>query len=306
VIGGTAAVAQPLVAAHGLAVRYGRGETVLHDVDLAVESGQIVALLGPNGSGKSSLLRALSGDLVPSRGSVHRAAPYGYAADDAVHVDALTVRTNAEWFARACGGAPAVTALPPLLAAFGLDPWQARPAGELSFGGRRKLALVQALAHEPPLVLLDEPTVGLDPDAVLALLDRLRATATAGGAVVFAANDLARAGEVATRVVFLRAGRIVADAPPDALLRQVRGTVRFEIDLAGEAPPVLFDDDVEAAAVAGGFVLDAASTAALPGVCRALEDAGARILAIRVHEVDLTDAWRAITGDAWQVEPVDR
>lgn len=290
---------RPHIAARGIRVAYRRGPAVLEGVDITAAPGEIVALLGPNGSGKSTLLRALAGDLPVSAGAIERTGPLGYAADEAVHVDALSVRANAEWFARANNAPDGPAAVPELLEAFGLTPWQDRPAGELSFGGRRKLTLVEALAHRPRVVLLDEPTVGLDPDAISALFTRLRDIAQ-GGVVVVAANDLHAAAALATRVAFLRAGRIVADAPPDELLRLVRGSVRIDVDLAAPVTGVSFAADVRAAPTATGYVLEAPSTAALAGICRILDAAGGRILAIRVHEADLTDAWRVVTGDVWQ------
>ncbi len=284
-----------------MAVRYGR-RLALADTDLEVAAGDIVAVLGPNGSGKSTLVRTLAGDLTPAQGHVRRApgTSLGYAADEAVHADALSVLTNARLFARANGGASALSSLEPLLADFGLANDLAMPAGQLSFGGRRKLALVQALAHAPSLLLLDEPTVGLDPDSVDALFEHLRAAARRTGAAVLATNDVRAASTVASRIVFLRDGGKIADAPPAELLAAVRGQTRIEIDLESAPPAVEFPIDVLVAAHARGWVLESPrGTSALAGICAALADADARVLAIRVNEPDLTDAFRVITGDAW-------
>jgi ABC-2 type transport system ATP-binding protein len=298
----------PLIEVRGLHVTYGRSRVGLAGVDLAVAPGEIVAVLGPNGSGKSTLVRTLAGDLRAAAGTVRVSTrEIGWAPDEAVHIDALSVHANAALFAEANGGAAAVRAVPRLLEAFALDADAALPAGELSFGGRRKLMLAQALAHSPALLLLDEPTVGLDPRAIDRLFTIMRASADRGGAVVFASNDVVAAGAIATRVVFVRAGRIIADDAPAALLRAVHGATRIEIDVTGARPDVAFGPDVRATVIATGWVLEApAGPTVLPDVCARATAAGARIVAIRIHGTDLADAFRALTGEDWRPAPAER
>ncbi len=229
--------ASPLVSLTRASFRFASGRDALHDIDLTVHAGETLALLGPNGSGKSTLLRILAGDLAPSRGARHRiagddAAPalrrFGYAPDEAAHFDELSGRENAVFFARANGAGP--RAVDALLAAFGLAADAGVAAGEYSFGMRRKLALVEAMAHAPALLLLDEPTIGLDPAALLALTAELQSRTQAGAAVVLATNDAAAAA-LATRIVFLHRGRKVADSPAQALLRSVAGETRIDVEL---------------------------------------------------------------------------
>ena len=301
-------LSRPLVHTKGLTVRYGRRPPAVEKVDLDILAGELVALLGPNGSGKTTLLRALAGDLRAASGSIERAAlASGYAGDEAVHADALGTRANALAFARANGTAQAERAVDHLLGAFGLAAWTARPAGELSFGNRRKLQLIEAFAHTPRLLFLDEPTLGLDPDASSALTSLLRRTAADGGAVLMATNDVAFAQEIATRVVFMRQGRLVTEGTPDALMRAVRQTTRIEVDVAGTPPPVAFRNGVHATAGADGYVLQTdGGSAALPEICAALTDAGAHITSIRIVRADLTDAFRTMTGETWQPEATSR
>jgi len=259
----------------------------------------MVALIGPNGSGKSTLLRLLAGDLEPTSGriDVNTAVRRGWAPDEAVHVDELSGRSNAMLHARAWRAPPG--AVTTWLEAFGLAADADVPAGEYSFGMRRKLVLVQALAHEPTLLLLDEPTVGLDPAAVAVLVDRLRACARRSGAVVFATNDLAVA-TVATRILFLHRGCIVADGSPAALMRAVAGRTRIDIvvDALAVTAPV-FPEHVQALAVEGGYAIDTeGGSADLPAICEAVVRSGARIRDVRVREPGLADAFLHFTGDA--------
>jgi ABC-type multidrug transport system ATPase subunit len=287
-------------------VRYGRRPPVLQSIDFTVQAGEIVAFLGPNGSGKSTLLRSLAGDLPVASGIVNRAsAAIGFASDEAVHVDALSTRTNALAFARACGLQQAENVVDRLVAEFGLNEWSERPAGELSFGSRRKLLLIEALAHSPSLLFLDEPTLGLDPMATRMLATLLRATAADGGAVLMATNDIAFAQNLTTRVVFLHAGRIVADDAPASLLDALHGVTRIEVDVAGTPPSVSFGDAITHTARVDGYTLQTrAGSAALPEICAALTGAGAEITGIRILRSDLADAFRALTGEVWQ--PVSR
>ena len=301
-----AATPGALVWTRALSFRYRRDRAALGPVELAVACGEIVALAGPNGSGKSTLLRLLAGDLRATSGTAVRAAgtSMGYAADEAVHLDALDTRENAAFFARVAGGGAAVAAVDRLLEVFGLGAEAATPAAELSFGGRRKLLLVEALAHGPDLLLLDEPTVGLDAAAVAALEVELRAAAGAGGAVVMATNDLYAAEALATRVVFLHEGRVVADAPPDVLLDCARRATRIEVAVPPPRPSaVAFPPGVVALETPDGWTLEAAAgSAALPEVCAALAAAGVRVETLRVRPPDLADAFAAVTGTAWREE----
>jgi ABC-2 type transport system ATP-binding protein len=175
-----------IVEARRLTYTYGRARPGVAAIDLAARAGETIVLLGPNGSGKTTLLRLFAGDLRPQSGEILRRAggagrrsASGYASDRSTHFDELTGRENAHWFVRASGGTAA--AADALVARFGLSGDADVAVAEYSFGMRRKIVLLAALAHEPSLVLLDEPTVGLDPDAADCLRDMFaERTARAG------------------------------------------------------------------------------------------------------------------------------
>jgi ABC-2 type transport system ATP-binding protein len=214
-------------------VRYRRGRAdALKEFDLAVAAGEVVAVLGPNGAGKSTLLRVLSTRQRPSAGSLHllgedarRPSPalrrrLGVVPDEAVHLEALTGSENALLFARIAGlgDAAALRAVAALLGRLALDGDAGRPTAEYSFGMRRKLLLAEALAHEPRVLLLDEPMLGLDPPSRQTVQEVLRERAAAGAAVVLVTNDAAGLEQWCDRICFLHRGRKVLEGTPAELL----------------------------------------------------------------------------------------
>ncbi|MDI3419920.1 ABC transporter ATP-binding protein [Streptomyces luteolus] len=215
---GTAAVTE------NLAVRRGRVEA-LHKVDLKVTPGETLALMGRNGAGKSTLLNTLVGVLEPTTGAVrisgrtpHRTTPrelirhVGLVPQeprDLLHAD--TVAAECASADHDAGAAPGtcralVSELLPGIA----DEIHPR---DLSEGQRLTLALAVVLTARPPLLLLDEPTRGLDYAAKARLVEHLQGLADAGHAIVLATHDVELAAELAHRVVILADGEVVADGP---------------------------------------------------------------------------------------------
>jgi energy-coupling factor transport system ATP-binding protein len=197
----------------------------LRGVDLAVRHGEIVALMGRNGAGKSTLLGALVGLVRPSAGTVRVGplAPYGAEPREVVRAAGLVPQEPgdllyADTVAAECRDADDDTAARPgaCREIFGrLAPGVADDTHprDLSEGQRLALALAVVLTARPPLLLLDEPTRGLDYTAKRRLVAVLRELAVEGHAVVLATHDVELVAEVATRVVVLADGEVVADGP---------------------------------------------------------------------------------------------
>ena len=207
------------------------GRTVLDGTDVLVEAGELVAVVGPNGAGKSSLIRAFAGLLPLSGGVVRlqgddvttlslraRAARVAYLPQEgriAWNLPAIEVAAlGAPFLSGADALSAARTALEEVEAGHLAD----RGVGEMSGGERARVLLARALTTGAQALLADEPTAGLDPEAQLMVMERLRARAAAGQAVLVSLHDLALAARFADRIVVLDAGRVVADAAPLAAL----------------------------------------------------------------------------------------
>ncbi|CAB4690743.1 MAG: ATP-binding cassette domain-containing protein [Actinobacteria bacterium] len=202
----------------GLQVRRGRRQ-VVHDVDLTLARGEVVAVLGPNGAGKSTLVEAVGG-LLPSQGAV-RIEGRAATVLQTPGLARRTARANVE-LALAWWGVPRRERRARAMAA--LDLMRAahlagRQAGSLSGGEARRVHLARGVAVAPDLLLLDEPFAGLDPESHAALSeDATSALRATGGGVLVVLHDRADAWAMADRVAVLVDGRLVADAAPDRLL----------------------------------------------------------------------------------------
>jgi ABC-2 type transport system ATP-binding protein len=220
-----------------LRVRYG-GHTAVQDLTFAVPPGAVAALVGGDGAGKTSVLRALAGAVRPAGGSVRRPPPrrLGYMpAGEAVYRD-LTVDENLAFSASAyrVRGAEGARRAAELLERTGLDAARGRLGGQLSGGMRHKLALAMALLHQPELLVLDEPTTGIDPVS-RAELWRLIAAAAAAGAAVVLATCYVDEAERAASVVVLSEGRPLLQGPPDTVVARTPGAV---VESAARLDPV--------------------------------------------------------------------
>lgn len=301
------------VRARGVGYRYPAGRIGVEAVDLDVAPGQVVAAIGPNGSGKSTLLRLLATDLRATSGDLlllgrAAAAPtpslrrrIAWVPDDQGHILPLTGRENLRFFIEVRGRESVADAtLAPLLRAFALDEVADVPVGRYSFGMRRKLLLAEGFAAEPDLLLLDEPTVGLDPPALEAFRLAAGAAARRGAAVVVATNEVRSVPEWATRVLFLHRGRVIRDADPESLLRSVRGSTRITIGLEGPPPQLPALDGVQVVRADDGRIeVESRSDArCLPPLLEALIVRGARVREVKVREPDLGDLFRAATGES--------
>ncbi len=195
------------------------------ELDLRVQAGEIYGLLGPNGSGKTTLMRLLVGLAKADRGEVrvlgqlmpNRAllAQVGYMTQaEALYTD-LTARENVLFFAALSG----VQAAAWIGEALELVELQARAndlVGSLSGGLRRRVSLACALVHRPRLLILDEPTVGVDPQLRVAFWEHFRRLADTGVTLVISSHVMDEAGRC-DRLGFLREGRLIAEGSPDEL-----------------------------------------------------------------------------------------
>jgi tungstate transport system ATP-binding protein len=213
--------AVPLLALQGAGVRFG-AQQALRDITLHIQRGDRIALVGANGSGKTTLLRLLNGLLLPSGGQrlLPDSAQGGRPLVTAMLFQRpfllhFSVRRNLQialWLARVPAGQRAAR-LGDALQRVGLLSMADRPARSLSGGQQQRLALARAWAVQPDILFLDEPTASLDPSAkreVEALIDDF---GHAGMALVMSTHNLGQAKRLANRVLYLDAGRLLADLP---------------------------------------------------------------------------------------------
>jgi ABC-2 type transport system ATP-binding protein len=214
---------QPVVALHEVCKSFGPRQ-VLHSLSLSVGPGEIVGLLGPNGSGKTTTLRLMAGFYAPdsgritSRGRLPAAgrgnADIGYLPERAPLYDALTVSQYLEFVAgvKVEGGARARRqATERAIEGFDLQGLTRSNIGRLSKGQRQRVGLAQAVLNDPPVLLLDEATNGLDPVQIVEARAMIRRCAQ-GRAVVFSSHLMQEVEALCTRIAILRQGRLVEDA----------------------------------------------------------------------------------------------
>lgn len=265
----------------------------LEDLDLEVYRGEVFGYLGPNGAGKTTTLRLLLDLIRPTRGSssmlggsgadteIRRRIGYlpadlpvdpRYTTDDLLDFyGRLRGQTDRSWVTM-------------LLDRFDLDP--SRPIGELSTGNRRKVGIVQAVAHRPELLLLDEPSSGLDPLLQHEFQQLIRELAGHGTTVFLSSHVLHEVEELADRVGIVRRGRLVTVERMDELRRQARQ--RIDLRVRGAADPTLF---VSLPGVIAAEAADHVVRLVVEGSVDPVLKAAARLEVerIHVHENDLED-----------------
>lgn len=216
--------ADPAVACVGLTVRRGR-RAVFEGLDLEIAAGEVTGVLGPSGCGKTTLLRSIVGTQAGVGGEVRvLGLPAGaralrrrvaYATQAASVYDDLTVAQNLAYFARVLGAPSGDTER--VVDLVGLDPQAGQRVGSLSGGQRNRVSLAAALLGEPEVIVLDEPTVGLDPVLRAELWTLFGRLARAGAALIVSSHVMDEALRC-DRLLLLREGEVVADTTPTELL----------------------------------------------------------------------------------------
>jgi ABC-2 type transport system ATP-binding protein len=307
----------PTIEAHALEKRY-RRTRALDGLDLLAEQGQVVALLGPNGAGKTTFVRAvatllrLDGGALRVAGHDVRREPQavrrliGLAGQFAAVEPAMTGRENLEMVARLFGQSrpTARASAGAVLEQLGLVEAADRLARTYSGGMRRRLDLGASLVGAPRLLLLDEPTTGLDPRSRIELWDAIRALVDAGTDVLLTTQYLDEADRLAGQVVIVDHGRTVASGTPTDLKRRVGGDV-IEVR-ARSADDLSRVADALARLDGGAARIDTATRrvtvrvdsegSGLSTALRSLEAAGVEAEEIALRRPTLDEVFLALTG----------
>ena len=302
------------VTATSLRKTYAGGVAALKGLDLRLDYGQVLGLLGPNGSGKTTTVNILATITSPDGGEVVivgadlRTNPAGVrerigVAGQFVSVDNfLTGRENLILTARLnhLGRAEGRDRAEQLIAQFDLTGFADRKAATYSGGMRRRLDLAAAIIARPPVLMIDEPTTGLDPRSRLQVWDAVKGLVTAGTAVLLTTQYLEEADQLADNVVIIDHGQVVAEGPPEELKQLVGGTV-IEVTFHDErsarlASPVLSAREhlVEGVLVRVSGLQDA--DAALPAVISELVTAHVPLRAAQLRSPTLDDVFLELTG----------
>lgn len=305
----------PILQVEQVVHAYG-SRAVLRGVDLTVSPGEIYGLLGPNGAGKTTLVRAICGRLKPDGGRImldggdpHTDArvrgALGLAPQELALYAHLTVKENLEVFASLSGVARREVAatVDQAMAVTRTADRAHVPVRHLSGGYQRRVNIAAAILHKPRLLILDEPTVGIDASAREAVDTVIRDLAGQGVAVLIVTHDLEQAGGLATRVGFLREGLKVLEGAPGALIAQAFGDqMEVLVQVAGDAGAA-DDARLAAAGLSRGrsdglwTALVSDGYAAAARIDAELEAGGMKVLEIRVRQPSLQNLFSLIADD---------
>ncbi|MGQ3412687.1 ABC transporter ATP-binding protein [Natrinema sp. LN54] len=304
----------------GLTKEYG-DLTAVDDLDLTVADGEVFGFLGPNGAGKSTTINMLLDFTRPTAGS---ATVLGY--DTQAEPDAISPRVGVlpegfDIYPRLSGRRHIEFAIETkdasndpdeILRRVGLSADDAdRPAGDYSKGMRQRLATGMALVGDPDLLIMDEPSTGLDPHGIREMQDLVRSEAERGTTVFFSSHILEHVEAVCDRVGVLNEGRLVAVDTIEGLREEIGGGATMTLALAdgtGEAREIAGSVPGVTEVTASGRTLECTITdpAAKAEVVTALAGAGATIEDLRIEEVSLESLFTALTdGDVDETETAD-
>ncbi|HVA82457.1 MAG TPA: ABC transporter ATP-binding protein [Candidatus Binataceae bacterium] len=300
------------------ALRKSYGDRVVLDgVSLDADRGEIVGLLGPNGAGKTTTLSILATLLAADSGSVRVAGlsprtdrdavrrKLGYVPQVIALYPTLSALQNLALFARVhgAGHGAAAAASAHALEAVGLAPRAHDPVSSLSGGMKRRLNLACAMVHRPEILLLDEPTVGVDPQSREQILLTVKRAAESGAAIIYSTHYMEEVERICSRALLIDHGRVVA-----------AGTVAELISLGGRQPrmEIAFKDlptdgwiaglegvsEIEQADAGGRIELELASLAQVSEILDHARQSGGQVLEFSVHSPNLSDAFIALTGHA--------
>ena len=317
----------PIVEARGLTKRFGRVEA-LAGLDLVARSGHVTALLGPNGAGKTTFVSAVATLLRPDRGELRVAGidatsepqrvrqVIGLAGQFASVEPAMTGRENLELVGRLFGldRRAARSAATAVLDRIGLTDDANRLVRTYSGGMRRRLDLGASLVGRPQLLLLDEPTAGLDPRSRIDLWDAIRNLVAEGTDVLLTTQYLEEADQLARDVVIIDRGHVVAAGTPDELKdRTGRDVIEVRPRAAGDLPAV---EDILSSVATEAPRLDLDTTRVavsadggadqLTVVVRRLDERGIAVDDIGLRRPSLDEVFLTLTGRAASLTPTDQ
>ena len=295
-----------MIQVENLSRSYGR-HTALNGISFEAQPGEIVGLLGPNGAGKTTTMRILTGFMPPTSGralvagfdvvrqSMQARAAVGYLPERVPLYPDMTVHGYMLFWAQLRGTAKAKAAVQAALERVNL--WERRQSlvRSLSKGMRQRLGLAQALVHNPAVVILDEPTIGIDPEQVIDVRQAVRDLGS-NHTVLFSTHILTEAEQVCDRLVILNLGRVIAQGTPEELRRSLYAGDRLYVEISKLNAEAAFKalqsttgvSSVEADG-AGYMVMSKPNVDARPHVAAKIAASGGLIVELRPVALTLED-----------------
>ena len=306
----------PLLEAVGLRKSFG-SRLVLDGVSMTVNAGEIVGLLGPNGAGKTTTLSILATLREPDAGTVRisGATPsskhfalrrrLGFVPQAIALYPALSGYQNLDLFSRLHGASKTQARADCIrvLQEVGLNERANDPVAVLSGGMQRRLNLACGMVHGPDLLLLDEPTVGVDPQSREQILETVRRAAAAGAAVVYSTHYMEEVERICSRALLIDDGKVVASGTITELIALGGRQTLMEITFRETAPPDWCEGlagitPTAAHATNGKVALQLESFGLVDPVLERARLCGVQVLEFSVHSANLSDAFIALTGHA--------
>lgn len=300
-----------MIEVHQLTKRYGQ-HLAVNQISFTAQPGEIVGLLGPNGAGKTTTMRMLTGFMPPSEGratiagfdvmadSLEVRRRVGYLPERVPVYPDMTVKGYIEFWAKLRGVPDPRAQAGAVLERVHLTDRQNMLVRNLSKGLRQRLGLAQALVHDPPVIILDEPTIGIDPQQVIEVREAVRDLGK-NHTVLFSTHILSEAEQVCDRVVIINRGQIVAQGTPDTLRMQLQRGVALYVEIGGAGKDAAVQllrgiPGVESVEKQGhGFVVRS-KTDVRGELSDRINRAGYRILELRPVAMTLEDIFLDLVG----------
>ncbi len=307
-----------MLSVKGLSKSYGERRAV-DGVSFEVQRGQTVGLLGPNGAGKSTTVSMICGLVAPDRGTVTldgetigqgasaAKRKLGLVPQDLALYEELPAIENLKLFGALYGlkGAALARRAEEVLALVGLSDRARDKPSTFSGGMKRRLNIGAALLHDPQLLILDEPTVGVDPQSRNAIFDTLETLKAQGRSLIYTSHYMEEVERLADHIVIIDHGKVLADAPPSELYRRLPAQAALQVELADTAA---VRADALAAALAGlpgvagvrhagtQFDISLHGTAHAAPVLRWLDEQGHTLAHFATARTKLEDIFLSLTG----------
>jgi ABC-2 type transport system ATP-binding protein len=304
---------QAALQAQDLRKRYDERQAV-GGVSFNIRPGELLALLGPNGAGKSTTLGMIAGLTVPDSGQVQLSGQtaaqdrnayqrrIGWVPQEIALFEPLSAQANVELFGALYGLSRATLRerVPKVLAQVGLLDRAQDAAAQFSGGMKRRLNIACALVHDPELLLLDEPTAGVDPQSRNAIFDTLEALKREGKALLYTTHYMEEAERLADRIVIVDHGQVVAEGSLPELLRRLPAALSIELSIEGKPDPVALQalPGVRQVQLSEGRLkmsLDEL-TAPTEKILQALQAQGVHVTHLSSGRATLEDVFLALTG----------